>query len=367
MLARLKFEISGLVKEMLDQVDQSVFQSSDSTFLDPTMGGGQFIFETIKRLKDQGHSNANIKSRVFGYESNILYVNYVKELYFRLFGEEIPATLLVGGLDELEALMKRFDLVMGNPPYQENTDSDKGNKQGSFWMKFVLKGFSLLKEDGKVIMIHPITWTGVGSYGTKSFKLDLFKQMNPSVLNFTCSNYFDVGIDIGYSILNKSMISETLIETQDDSLSVNLQDIKVLPFLVSRKNISIVNKIIDKNNGKLYPFSEGDGKNCGLKKVYILKARFTDKIYIDETGSTKDTWKCSMPLSDTMIGAHSVFQSKLVNYFFTIMGGKSGLSQTGILQNLPNVDLTRTWTDQELYTHFNLTDEEIEYIEEQMK
>lgn len=258
----------------------------------------------------------------------------------------------------------KFDLVMGNPPYQENTESDKGNKQGNFWMKFVIKGYSLLKDGSKLIMVHPVTWTGIGSYGTSSFKFDSFKQMNPSILNFSCSRYFNVGIKIGYSILNKSVVDKTLIETQDDSWFVNLNDIRVLPFLVSRNNISIANKIINKNAGKTYHFTEGVDKNLGSKKVYILRSRFTDKIYIDETGLTEDTWKCSMPLNNNMIGAHSVFQSKLVNYFFTIMGGKSGLSQTGILQNLPNVDLSRTWTDEELYDYFNLTNEEVCYIEE---
>ena len=34
---------------------------------------------------------------------------------------------------------------------------------------------------------------------------------------------------------------------------------------------------------------------------------------------------------------------------------------------VPAIDLTRTWTDQELYEHFNLTEEEINYIEEQVR
>ena len=145
MLARLKFEISGLVKEMLDQVDQSVFQSSDSTFLDPAMGGGQFIFETIKRLKEQGHSYDSIKTRVFGFESNIVYVNYVKERYLREFGEEIPATLRVGGLEELESLKMRFDLVMGNPPYKNGNETGGAS---SLWRKFVKRGWILVKDCG---------------------------------------------------------------------------------------------------------------------------------------------------------------------------------------------------------------------------
>ena len=41
--------------------------------------------------------------------------------------------------------------------------------------------------------------------------------------------------------------------------------------------------------------------------------------------------------------------------------------KTNMVRALPKLDLTRTWTDQELYAHFGLTDEEIRYIEEQVK
>ena len=34
---------------------------------------------------------------------------------------------------------------------------------------------------------------------------------------------------------------------------------------------------------------------------------------------------------------------------------------------LPEIDLTKTWTDAEIYQHFNLTPEEIEYIENNVK
>jgi len=36
----------------------------------------------------------------------------------------------------------------------------------------------------------------------------------------------------------------------------------------------------------------------------------------------------------------------------------------GKLRWIPAVDLSRSWTDEELYKHFNLTEEEIKLIEE---
>ncbi len=40
---------------------------------------------------------------------------------------------------------------------------------------------------------------------------------------------------------------------------------------------------------------------------------------------------------------------------------------TPVIKNLPAVDLTRSWTDAELYAHFNLTQEEIDLIEATVK
>ena len=34
---------------------------------------------------------------------------------------------------------------------------------------------------------------------------------------------------------------------------------------------------------------------------------------------------------------------------------------------LPKIDLSKSWTDEELYKYFNLTQEEIDYIESQVK
>ena len=189
MLARLKFEISGLIKEIFNQVDFAIFQSPSSTFLDPAMGGGQFIFETIKRLKEQGHSYDSIKSRVFGYESNILYVNYVRERYFREFGEEIPAVLRVGVLEELESLKMRFDLVMGNPPYQDGKKDlhEKGNKQSAgtqkIWALFVKKSFEILNNNGVIAFITPTSWmSGTISVKFGQYRIfDTIKNLSPSV------------------------------------------------------------------------------------------------------------------------------------------------------------------------------------------
>ncbi len=66
----------------------------------------------------------------------------------------------------------------------------------------------------------------------------------------------------------------------------------------------------------------------------------------------------------TALNIKSLFNTRF--YKFIGMLYKSGRNQP--LQNLfPIVDFTKVWSDQELYAHFKLTQEEIEYIEANVK
>ena len=65
MLGRLKFEINPLIEEMLGKIPEEMFTSSDTTFADLQMGGGQFMVAIIDKLRSYGHSDENISQRVF--------------------------------------------------------------------------------------------------------------------------------------------------------------------------------------------------------------------------------------------------------------------------------------------------------------
>ena len=81
MLSRMKFEIDDLVTEILDQLPQSIWTSDSTTFIDPALGGGQFVRAIEQRLRSYGHNDDNIKRRVFGCESSKLNVKYAVNKY----------------------------------------------------------------------------------------------------------------------------------------------------------------------------------------------------------------------------------------------------------------------------------------------
>jgi len=53
--------------------------------------------------------------------------------------------------------MKKFDIVVGNPPYQKST-KEGGNGKRDLWDKFVPLCFKLCNETGFVCLIHPSKW-----------------------------------------------------------------------------------------------------------------------------------------------------------------------------------------------------------------
>ncbi len=261
----------------------------------------------------------------------------------------------------------KYDLIIGNPPFQAPTDNPI-KRAGGLWFKFVKKSAEMLKPGGMMAFVSP-RWTGIGYFESKSWRLGWFKQFHVSHICFDAKEHFpSIGSSICWYVLKEGSTGMTKVMDWDGEIDLNKID--ALPFNVTPMNITILNKILRINNGSTYSFANGDWKNEGLRKVYIINGRFVvaKHIKIDEKGDTEDKWKTSMPLEINEIeGARSVFTSKLAHYVWNIMGAPDGMSQNGILSRcMPIVDLTKVWTDDELYQWAHLTDNEIKYIEESL-
>jgi hypothetical protein len=385
-ITRLKFEIAPLVEEMLNQADPAVFESSSSTFMDPAMAGGQFIFKIIERLRANGHSDENIKARVFGFEDNILYVDYVAQKYFMEHGVEIPATLEVGGLKELQEANMQFDLVLGNPPYTSGTSA-----ANVIWNKFIEKGLKFLKSDGQIAMV--VTQSFATSHQYRGLRQNLI-QRGLKTVRFLPRETFNIDQTTLYFV---SASSETTSVIESSSYSTKVSDV----ILKNRFLDSIVKKIEQVNGSGYYQktaymFRDELRSKKPCKMVTLING--TECVIGDGTVYGEDTekhkvvasylandliairanWYCppgissgsyrSMVVNTKMEGEvlESLFKSKL---FIAIFKGTSSSRTLDGMQMrfLPKLDLTRTWTDQELYAHSNLTQEEINYIEEQVK
>ena len=134
--SRLKFDLGEIANEILDRVDQSLFESGDTTFLDPAMAGGQMLKSLEDRLRQFGHSDENISKRVFGVSENPLHNGFARK-----------KNNLVGHIfkqGELDDGMK-FNLGLVNPPFS------LGKKL--LYPEFFEKGLEVCDQ---LIMVMPV-------------------------------------------------------------------------------------------------------------------------------------------------------------------------------------------------------------------
>ena len=72
--------------------------------------------------------------------------------------------------------MKKYNLVLGNPPYSDKSDSTAYNK--NLWLKFIELSLKFCKTDGKVIIVHPNGWRLGGHTGKRAFNMLKKYQVN---------------------------------------------------------------------------------------------------------------------------------------------------------------------------------------------
>jgi hypothetical protein len=287
----------------------------------------------------------------------------------------------------------KFDILVGNPPYQGN--NDKGTvqpKSHNLWSKFAEQSLSLIKPDGYLAFVTPDSWMSPNSQVLKSFKENSLIWVNTDV-----SNYFTVNSSFTAWILQKNKNTKTV---SIDGLVVELSNLKYLP-RDFYNTYPIHNKVINSNYTKLQVICDttchSDHKHGKLSatedntfkyKTWHTNAQIKfSKIKSKDFAKNKIIWTLSgyfKPFYDNgNFGTSEVCQyvivadqneaEKILSYLnsklynFLISTGKwSGFLNGKLLCSLPKL-ADKIWTDAELYQHFNLTQEEIDYIEKTVK
>ena len=223
-----------LVCKILDKIPEEVWKNPKSTFLDPCMGKGTFLLEIVRRLVYiYGYTEEDAKSRVYGYDIRVKYVNHLTRRGF----------MNVRHKDFLnEMINMEFDVVLGNPPYQLKV----GNKKTEpLWNKFVKKSFQVCKENGYVSLIHPSGWRSVD--GKFKDVQQLIKSKNVVYLSIndekTGFEVFGATTSFDWYVIEnkKNNLEITKVETSNGEIfnySINTRINKITP--LNFRNITLV-------------------------------------------------------------------------------------------------------------------------------
>ena len=402
MLGRLKFDIESLVAEMLDQIPAELWKSDSTTFLDPALGGGQFVGEIEHRLREYNHSEENIAKRVFGAEQSRMRLNFAVQKH-KLVGK-----YAIGGVDlDYEEVfgLKKFDVIVGNPPFQ-NSDLPQNN---SLWPLFINKSFfQLLREDGYMAVITPTSWMNPSGevvkrkkeYNPGLVKKNIFEKYKTLIINIdNIGQYFNVGSTFSYYIVQKTKqdSSETTrIKVPGGEINVNFAEEKFIPLQLSINTLSIVKKFFnkpsigvtnmrgegfhsshskrvskEKKTGFNFPLADTSAKYKNgqwlwasekhpyqdIKKVIISESGYLGPMYDNGTlGTTEHSF--IIPVSTQKEGERIVelLDSKLYKFVMKVCRWGSA-NHKYVIANLPGC------TSGNVYDYFGLTQDEIDLVE----
>jgi len=162
-----------LVEDMLNTLPSDVWSNPNLKWLDPCSGVGTFSSIIVQRLMKGLENVKSFKDPKKRYNHIIHNMIYVCELQHNnmfafqyIFDRDDTDELNTycgSFLDEKfdehminEWGVEKFDIVVGNPPYQ--TSEDESKKSVPIWQYFVEKSINILIEDGYMCMIHPDGW-----------------------------------------------------------------------------------------------------------------------------------------------------------------------------------------------------------------
>lgn len=252
MIQRLKFTFNNLINEMLDKLPQEVWINPTKTFLDPEIGGGQFISAIEKRLRAFGHSDENIKSRVWGFSDSLLSINFAVNKH-KLVGnykhvsysfDKNPAIHVYNKNSMEHDLPMKFDVVVGNPPYNKGKLSGASGSGNSIWEKFLPTLWNYVSDNGYVCFVHPPEWR-TNRYSSRKRKAsDL--MFNHQIIWLKAAFPFPgAGCYVDAYVLQKSsIVSKTVWYNPDNSICHFMID-KNIPFLLNHQD-SMLDAIFQK-------------------------------------------------------------------------------------------------------------------------
>ena len=122
---------------------------------------------------------------------------------------------------ELDGTM-RFDVVIGNPPYQHPNNPAKNNK---LWHNFVQRALELVKPGGHVKLVTPISVIGETGFGKKMLK-SVSTSYNMVSIDYTADKYFStVKVNVcRWHVINEPYKGETKVVNEDGISYHNLTE-----------------------------------------------------------------------------------------------------------------------------------------------
>lgn len=472
-----------IVNQMLDLLPQEIWSDKNATFLDPATKSGVFLREIAKRLIRGLESQIPIlEERLEHILNNQLYGIAITEitsliarrsLYCSKFANSKFSVVKLKTIDgnvrfkktdhkwnrgkclfcgasineykreldleshayefihneKVEELFNvKFDVIIGNPPYQLNDGGGSGSSAIPLYQKFIQQSKKL--NPTYLCMIVPSRWF-TGGKGLDDFRSEMIKDRRIKVLHdyINAQDCFpNVKIEGGvcYFLLDRAYSGKTEIFTHqqngnveksyryldEGSLDIFVRDYKVLEIVMtvlSKKHESFSSIVFPRNafgvGNSSKQLSQNSSKNCSVFGRFDGKRgyRYIDKRELVKNTGLIDKYKLFVskadgaagqignPIPARILGKTEVglpnsvctetflvvgpfisekqmknVQEYMKTKFFRFLAGsrKNKNMTQDTYKFVPLVDFDVEWDDSALFNYFSLSDSQIKYINE---
>jgi len=418
------FTPSTLIIEMLNTLPLNIWKDPTKTWLDPANGIGNFfmiIYQKLLKMLPNSYKGTMIKPD--GTTIKISYSNLIQkkqhiiknmlymielnpknvEISISIFGKK--ANILKGNFLNLPDNWNnyKFDIIIGNPPYNGGTIKSKTRKNTvtqkyqSLVTPFIEKSINILNQNGYLLFITPNSW--INDKNNILFTKQILKIKFYNISE--AKNIFKSSGEIPlcyYLVKNTNNNKNTLIFDKfiNEWCEFNIKKYNnYIPFeaiklqeklLNISKKYGSISKYITKTNvnsttGKTYPLikiqnkkiiilksSKFDCKNFE-KKLLFPNSTFTYPI-LDKEGILQnkngDTYILKTN-SKYLKQIQQFFYLPLVLYLCTITRIRQKFINPIIFDIIPDITKLLNFpdilTEENVYKYFNFTNKDIKYIE----
>ena len=294
----------------------------------------------------------------------------------------------------------KFDVVIGNPPYQDDSTGNS-TKTTNLYAPFFYKGLNLVKTGGILSMIIPSDWIGPNKSTFKTFMFNCRELKEVTLHPF--QKYFKVKKGTCNVIIDKTYNNDCRFE--DVNGNVQMLDLRNISFLSTDNSNIAYRGLFSAHKSMGYRWLRGKVNlngittaktgyelitSCGregtpLNTVIIPKSLEQtgfgiDKIVMPNVGGTAGDLGNNVKIAEAHhVGGHSVVflttkskveSQNLLTYLNTKpikalikSVKKSSPNSKALFNQIPDVDLSKPWNDARVYKHFGFTQQMIDYAQ----